>query len=180
MQATTPIERPTTPLAWLVFAWGIGGVSLVLLNPILRLSALPLETLQEGLTPTQWAIAAVWTVFMLYSEAYRGFHKQFAPRVTVRALALAAAPTPLLVVVAPFMCMGLIHANRKRRIVSWSLLIGIVVLVIMVRQVPSPWRGIIDMGVVLGLASGLCSVLWFAARAVAGSPPQVPADLPDR
>lgn len=179
MNATPAVATPATPAGWLIFSWGVGGVALILLNPIVRLSALPIETLANGLTPAQWALAVGWTAFMLYSEAYRGFHKQFAPRVAVRAMALAAAPRPWLVLFAPFMCMGLIHANRKRLIVSRSLLVGIVVLVVLVRQVPNPWRGIIDLGVVLGLASGLGSVLWFAGRAMAGSPPNVPADLPD-
>jgi len=175
--ASTP--PPTTALGWLIFAWGVGGVSLVLLNPIVRLSALPIETVANGLTAVQWAIAVVWVVFMMYSEAYRGFHKQFAPRVAVRALAVAAEPRPHLVLLAPFVCMGLLHATKKRKIVAWSLLTGIVILVVMVRQLPAPWRGIVDMGVVLGLAGGLGSVLWFGARAFAGHPPAVPADWPE-
>jgi hypothetical protein len=175
--ASTP--PPTTALGWLTFAWGVGGVALILLNPIVRLGALPIETVAHGLTPVQWAIAVVWVLFMLYSEAYRGFHKQFAPRVAVRALAVAAEPRPHLVLLAPFVCMGLLHATRKRKIVAWSLLSGIVVLVVLVRQLPAPWRGIIDMGVVLGLASGLGSVLWFGARSFAGHPPPVATDWPD-
>jgi len=170
---------PTTPAGWAIWAWGVGGVSLVLLNPIVRLSAHPIEALSTGLTPLQWGVAAVWLVFMMYSEAYRGFHKQFAPRVVVRALALAQRPSPLPVVLAPFMCMGLLHANRKRKIVSWSLLTMIVILVLLVRQLPQPWRGIVDLGVVAGLASGLGSVWWFALGALRGAPPRVPADLPD-
>ena len=79
---------------------------------------------------------------------------------------------------APFTCMGLLHATKKRRIVSWSLLTGIVLLVVLVRQLPSPWRGIIDLGVVLGLSTGLASIAWFTARTLAGSPPQVPSDMP--
>jgi len=174
-----PPPVPTTGAGWAIFAWGVGGVSLVLLNPIIRLSGHPIEALSNGLSPTQWAVAALWLVFMMYSEAYRGFHKQFAPRVVVRALALAADPKPLPVVLAPLMCMGLLYANRKRKIVAWSLLTMIVVLVILVRQLDQPWRGIVDLGVVAGLASGLGSVWWFALGAVRGQPPAVPADLPD-
>jgi hypothetical protein len=178
-QATLASPSPTSPLGWLTFAWGVLGVSFILLNPIVRLSAIPLQTMADGLTPAQWAIAVAWVLFMLYSEAYRGFHKQFAPRVAVRALAIAADPRPHLVLLAPFACMGLFHATRKRKIIAWSLLSGIVLLVVMVRQLPAPWRGIIDMGVVLGLASGLGSVLWFAANAAMGKPPSVPTDLPE-
>ncbi len=163
----------------MLWAWGVGGVLLILLNPVVRLSAKPIEAISTGLTPSQWALAAAWVAFMMYSEAYRGFHKQFAPRVVVRALALAHDPKPLPALLAPLMCMGLLHANRKRKTVAWSLLTMIVLLVLAVRQLDQPWRGIIDMGVVLGLMSGMGSVLWFAGRALAGNPPRVPPDLPD-
>lgn len=175
---TATPSLPSTALGWITFLWGVGGVGLILLNPIFRLGALPIQTVQEGLTGTQWAVAIGWIGFMLYSEGWRGFHKQFAPRVAVRALGIARAPRPHLVLLAPFVCMGLLHATRKRKIVAWSLLTGIVILVVLVRQLPAPWRGIIDMGVVLGLIAGLASVLWFAARAASGNPPDVPSDLP--
>jgi hypothetical protein len=176
--ATDTFAPPRTALAWLIWAWGIGGVCLFLLNPIIRLGSVAVEALVGGLTTTQASVAVVWVVFMLYSEGYRGFHKQFAPRVAVRALALARDPRPALVLVAPFMCMGLLHASPKRLKVAWSLLLMISVMVVAVRQLPAPWRGIVDLGVVLGLASGLMSILWFAGRSVMGDPPRVSADLP--
>ncbi len=117
----------------LIIGWGVGGVCLILLNPILRLSQPVLEVLPGGLTPLQWGITALWTGFMLYTEGWRGFHKQFSPRVVRRAWALADKPVSPLIVVAPLMCMGLIHASRKRLIISWSLVTMIVVLVMAVR-----------------------------------------------
>ena len=44
----------------------------------------------------------------------------------------------------------------------WLLLL----LVIVVHQLPQPWRGIVDAGVVLGLAWGLVSFLVLSARAL--------------
>jgi len=178
-QDAPPPPLPATPAGWLIWSWGVVGVTLILLNPIIRLSAKPIEALSAGLTPLQWGVAAVWLVFMMYSEAYRGFHKQFAPRVVIRGLWLAHRPRPLPVVLAPFMCMGLVHANRKRRIVAWSLVTMIVLLVIGVRQLPDPWRGIVDLGVVAGLASGLGSIWWFVLATLRGQPPTIAPDLPD-
>jgi hypothetical protein len=157
----------------------VGGVCAVLINPIVRLSAKPIEALSSGLTAGQWAVTVAWVAFMLYTEAYRGFHLQFAPRVVVRSLAIAHDPRPLPALLAPFTAMGLLWANRKRKIVAWSLVTMIVCIVLAVKQLDQPWRGIIDLGVVLGLSSGLGSVLWFAGRAVAGDAPRVPPDLPD-
>ena len=74
--------------------------------------------------------------------------------------------------------MGLMHATRRRKTIAWTLLSMIVVLVLLVRQLPAPWRGIVDMGVVLGLVAGLLSVWWFAARTLLGQAPNVPSDLP--
>jgi len=50
--------------------------------------------------------------------------------------------------------MSLFYATRKRLIVSWSLIIGITLIVVLVRQLPQPWRGIVDIGVVTGLGYG--------------------------
>lgn len=167
-----------SPAKWAIVAWGIGGVVLLLGQAVLRLSPHALSILDGSLTPVQWAIAAGWIAFMLYSEAWRGFHKQFSPRVVVRSLGLAKDPGPWLVLFAPVVAMGLFYGTRKRLIVSRSLLVGIVLLIISVRFLQAPWRGIIDAGVVLGLLFGTLSLLYFAARAVAGNPPDVPAEFP--
>ncbi len=55
---------------------------------------------------------------------------------------------------------------------------AIVTLVISVRQLAQPWRGIIDAGVVLGLALGVASLLYHFVRQLAGNTPAVPLDLP--
>jgi hypothetical protein len=176
--APTSADLPASLPGWLVFGWGVGGVALILLSPIVRLGAVAVDAVRSGLTPTQWGVAAIWCVFMLYAEGWRGFHKQFSPRVVVRALALASSRPLVPSVLAPFTCMGLLHATRKRRIVAWSLLTGIVILIVAVRQLPAPWRGIVDLGVVLGLSAGLTSIAWYALQALTGNAPAVPSDMP--
>ena len=55
--------------------------------------------------------------------------------------------------------MGLFHATKKRMIVSWSVTIGVAVIVAAVKRLPYPWRNIIDAGVVFGLSWGSISIL---------------------
>jgi len=127
------------------------------------------------------SIAALYlfsVVFMAWSEGYKGFQKAFSPRVVKRAYWLAEKPSPGLVLIAPIFVMGLVHATRKRLIASWILVIAITVLVWMVRHLDQPWRGAVDAGVVVGLTWGVLSIwiLWY--RAVLGSVPDIPADVP--
>jgi len=118
-------------------------------------------------------------VFNAYAEGYKGFHLAAAPRLVARALWLSRNPSPVRVVLAPLFCMGLFHATKKRLIVSWCLYIGIVILIILVRQLPQPYRGIVDAGVVVGLTIGTASVIYYVVRALRGHEPTVPPDIPD-
>jgi len=60
--------------------------------------------------------------------------------------------------------MGYFHATKRTKIVAYSLTIGITLLVILVRLIPQPWRGIIDAGVVVGLTWGVLSLIIFILR----------------
>jgi hypothetical protein len=115
---------------------------------------------------------------MADSEGYRAFHQNFSPRVVVRAQYLSAHPRPLFVALAPLYCMGLLHATRRRLITSWALTIGIVAIVLLVRGLPRPWRGIVDAGVVAGLTCGVLSIVYFTVRGLRGAPMPVASDVP--
>ena len=144
--------------------WGIAGVIALLANAIYRLAPYALELVQRSLTAVELAALVVWVAFNAYSEGYRAFHRMFSPRVVARARTLAGAK-PLFVALAPLYCMGLFHATRRRLLISWSITVGVVGIVILVRSMAQPWRGIIDAGVVVGLTWGLVSLLVFAAHA---------------
>lgn len=152
----------------LATAWGIGGVLLLLAQALYRLVPRALEALAMELSAPQWIVLAVWLAFMGYAEGWRGFHQRFSPKVVERAFTLREAPTPLRGLLAPAYAMALFGAPRRAMIVSWSLLVGIVALVILVRFVPQPWRGIVDAGVVLGLTIGSVSIAFHTARALRG------------
>lgn len=150
-----------------IASWGVVGIVVLLLEAIHRLAPMAIEPIEDHqMSPLQWALYIGWCVFNAYAEGYRGFQRSFAPRVVVRAIHLARHPTPLRVLLAPAYCMALFHARRRKLIAAWLLLIGIVLIVILVRQLDQPWRGIIDAGVVIGLAWGTLAILVFFVRAL--------------
>ena len=173
---TDAVQRPRFRLAAL---WGVVGFAALLVEAIVRLTPLALEPVRAGgLAPWHWGLYGVSILFMAYSEGYRGFQKQAAPRIVARALHLGEHPRPLHVLLAPFFCTGLFHATRRRVIATWILYGGLVLLIVAVRMLAQPWRGMIDAGVVVGLSWGVVAVFVFYLRALAGHPPAVSPELP--
>ncbi len=166
-------------LGRLAAAWGVLGVLALLGQALGRLTPRAIEAVQSGLTTTQLVVLAGWLVFMVWTEGVRGFHRRFSPRVVARAQWLSRNPRPLFVLFAPLFCMSLFHASRRGLVVARVLVLAIVGLVAIVSQMSQPWRGIVDAGVVAGLGVGAASILLFAVRALGGTPPPVPPDLPD-
>ena len=68
-------------------------------------------------------------------------------------------------VFAPFFCLGFFDAERKRIIFIVCITLGIVLIVKLVENIPMPWRGMLDAGVVVGLAWGLISMVLFSIKA---------------
>jgi hypothetical protein len=166
-------------LRGLGFYWGVFGVVALLGSAVLRIGLRVLELRQYSLSPVQWGVLLGFGVWMLYAEGIKGFHYNFAPRVVARACHLREHPRPVLALLAPLFCMGYIHATRKRRLTSILVTSAIVLLVLTVRLLPQPWRGIIDCGVVAGLAVGIGSLLWYWARALfTRQAPPIALDLP--
>lgn len=158
--------------------WGVLGFVALLTNAVIRLAPVAFDALRMDLDAVHYFALAAYCVFMAYSEGYKGFHRQASPRVVERGLAVSEGKAALWKVLAPIFCMGLVGASKKRLVVSWAIVAMIVVLIIGVRMLSQPWRGIIDAGVVLGLAMGVMSTLYYFVRALAGSAPGVEPDLP--
>jgi hypothetical protein len=114
-------------------------------------------------------------LFMAYVEGYRAFQQGFSPRVAARARYLQHHGCLSHLIFAPLFCMGFFHATRRRQVTSISVTAGIILLVLLVRLLDQPWRGIVDAGVVVGLAWGLVSLAVFGFQALtAGTFPYSP------
>lgn len=168
-------SRITHPAA----LWGIFGFVLILSQAIYRLAPLAWEPIASGQLETwQWGLYAFSIIFNGYSEGYKAFQLQVAPRVIARADHLASDPRLLHVILAPLFCMALFHASRRRLMVSWSVYAGILVLIIAVRQLAQPWRGMVDAGVVVGLSWGIASILVAFVDRLRGGELSTTAELP--
>ncbi|MDF1561524.1 MAG: hypothetical protein P1V51_00695 [Deltaproteobacteria bacterium] len=173
------MKRATLP-GRIAALWGVAGVVLLCTSAIVRLAPLAWEPIRTGeLLWWHGLLYALSVVLMAYSEGYKGFQKAFAPRVVSRAAHLARDPRLLHALLAPFFCMALFHAPRRRKIVSWSITTGVILLIVLVRLTPQPWRGIIDAGVVVGLGWGVAAILAFALRTLMGAPPPAAPELPE-
>mgnify|MGYP001269411197 FL=1 len=163
----------------LLATWGVVCVLALLGNALYRLTPLAIEPWVEGqMSLWQKAVFVVWAVINAYTEGYRGFHQRFSPRVVGRAFHLGENPRPLDVVFALPFVMSLYHAQKRQRMISWTFIVVLTLVILAVRALPQPWRGIIDGGVVVGLGLGALSVVYFYVRGLRGDPPPAP-DLPD-
>jgi hypothetical protein len=158
-------------------AWGIAGVVLLLSSAVGRLTPFAIDAVRSGLTPGEWAAFCASVAFFAYTNGYRVFQRQWSPRIVARAVAIYREPTAVRVALAPLFCMAYFDATRKRKALAWGVTIGVVILVVLVRRLAQPWRGIVDAGVVVGLAWAVLAIVWFAARALQGHAPPASAEL---
>lgn len=159
--------------------WGVLGVVLLLASAVFRLSEMALEIQYYTLSGYQWLLLCVNTLFMLYSEGYKGFQKKFSPRVVARACHIYHSPRLPIVVFAPFFCVGLLGSTTKRKVVFIVMTLVIVLFVILIRQLSQPWRGIIDVGVVVGLSWGILSILYYCVAVFVQKDLKLDPELPD-
>ena len=146
---------------WLGAIWGISGLGMLFGNALFRLFPYVVELRELELQGGHWAALAASLVFLGYGKGYLVFQRKFSPRAAVRALYLKNNPTVVRVLLAPLFCLCFFCAIRKRMIMSYTITTMVVLLIIGVRQLDQPWRGIVDAGVVLGLGWGLATVIFF-------------------
>lgn len=145
--------------------WGFLGVAVFLAYAIYRLLQHTIDAMDHSLTVVQWSVLFINVVFMAYSEGYKGFQKSFSPRVAARVLYLRQNATILQTIFAPLFCLGYFGTTRRRQISVFILTAALFLLVMLVRTLDQPWRGIIDAGVVVGLSWGLISFIVFVMQA---------------
>ena len=159
--------------------WGLGGIAFMLVYAIYRLYPQMLEALSLPLDWYHWLAMIVSVLFMAYSEGYKGFQKGFSPRVAARARYMQSNPRVHQVLLSPFFCAGYFDSTRRRKISIFVLTLGIIVLIILVRQLSQPWRGILDAGVVVGLSWGLLSMFYYGFLALTAPVFDYSAEMPD-
>lgn len=151
---------------WFGAVWGLAGTVALLALAVVRLSLIAIDAFHYTFDAWHWALLVANTAFMAHAEGYKGFQRSYAPRVAARARFLVGSPTPARVVLAPLFCMGYFDSTRRRLVSTYLLTAGIVVLVVLYHDLAQPWRGILDVGVVVGLSWGIVSLVAFGARAL--------------
>lgn len=157
---------------WFAFGWATGGVLAVLLEAIVRLLPRVLSLDPAALDLEQWLFGGAWVALMAFAEGRRGFQGRFNPRVVARAWRLRQDPRPLRTLLAPIYAMALFGAPAARVRASWGLVVGLVCLIEIVRHLPTPWRELVDAGVVVGLSWGAADLVGRSLRAAAGRAPE--------
>lgn len=163
----------------IAMVWGGLGVLLILSQACWRLGLEALNALKYDWTPLHWVVCILIIAFMGFTEGYKAFQKQFSPRVVSRARSLLTQCSTTQLVFAPLFCMGFFHATKKRKIITYAVTIGIILLIVGVRLMPHPWRGMVDIGVVVGLSWGIVAILVFALIAWKNPDWDYPPDLPE-
>jgi hypothetical protein len=157
--AASPPRQPLGPTALLVAAWALGGVTLLFMQAIVRLGARGLDTVAAGLAPLEWGVLLVLTAAFVYGEGVRGIQRGFAPVATRRLLDLLERRRGPRDVLAPLYMLGLVGTPARRVLRAWLGVTAIVIAVLIVREFPEPWRGIVDCAVVAALLWGLGAIL---------------------
>jgi len=141
--------------------WASFGVVMILGKSIKRVLPIALEPFNGSATPLstfQLVSYIGMCLYFAYVEGYKGFQLKFSPLVVARSQTLTKESPIHHTLLGPFYAMGLFHATKKRKIVSWSVTIGVGLIVAAVKRMPYPWRNIIDAGVIVGLSWGSLSI----------------------
>lgn len=165
-------ERPERPL---VAVWGLTGVAAILGWAAFRLGRRGVDVVLAGLSPLEWVALLALVAVFVYGEGVRALQRGWLPRVADRAARLARDGSWALRAVAPLHAFGLVGTPRRVAARAWLGVAAVVVAVLVVRALPEPWRGIVDLAVALALAWGAVVALALARRVPAtGSLPSEP------
>lgn len=159
--STTNFVSPV--LKGLISFWAAGGVVMILARAMKRIVPIALEPFGAGAVPLssfQLVSYIGMCLWFAYVEGYKGFQLKFSPLVVSRSQTLSPSSPIHHLLLAPLYAMGLFHATKKRKIVSWSVSLGVGTIVALVKRLPYPWRNIVDAGVICGLTWGSVSIGW--------------------
>ncbi len=143
----------------LILIYSIGGVIAIFSSAIYRLYPHVQESISYEFSILNWIILALYLLVMIVGKGYFALHRGFVPRVINRSELLVENGTFIDRLLAPLYCMGFFKAPKKRLIISYSMLFLIITFIVSASKISQPWRGIIDLGVVIGLSLGILSLL---------------------
>ncbi len=145
--------------------WGLGGFIFLLVYTIYRLTPISIEAFGYEFEWYHWVVLLLNTSMMAILEGYRGFQQGLSPRVAARAKYLVSHPNVLHALLGPLYCMGYFYIVRRRQIATIVLTIVIIGFIVIIRMLDQPWRGIFDVGVVVGLSWGLVVTIIYGIKA---------------
>jgi len=144
----------------LIYIYSIGGVIAIFSSAIYRLYPHVREGFSIDFKTAHWIVLLSYLMVMIVAKGYFALHRSFVPRIINRSELLVKEGKIIDRILAPFFCMGFFRATKKRLITSYSMLIFVVSFIISASKISQPWRGIMDLGVVVGLSLGILSLLF--------------------
>ena len=142
-----------------IYIYSIGGVIAIFSSAIYRLYPHVQESISYEFSILNWIVLVLYLIVMIVGKGYFALHRGFVPRVINRSELLVENGNLLDRLFAPLYCMGFFKAPKKRLIISYSMLLLIITFIASASKISQPWRGIIDLGVVIGLSLGILSLV---------------------
>jgi hypothetical protein len=153
-------------MGYLGALWGMAGVLLLVGFAILRIAPPAVDVFSFQLAWYHWLALLASVAVAGYFKGYRAFQRSFSPRVAARAKYIRENPTPIRVLLAPLFCMGYFDIVRRKQVVTYLMTLLMVGLIMLVRLLEQPWRGVVDAGILLGLSWGFISMLAYGFQAL--------------
>ena len=135
------------------------GVVAVFIEAIVQLGRRGIATMRAGLEPIEWIVLAVLLIAFVYGEGVRALARRWVPGVLARTRELGPASRAIDRVLAPLYVMSLTGAPARVLARAWIGVALIVAAVLIVRALPEPWRGIVDLSVATALLVGLVAIV---------------------
>lgn len=141
---------------WPAAAWALAPIAGCFVESIYRMGGRAARTVASGLTAGQTAILIILVAGFAWGEGFLALQRRLAPFVVRRAF--TAGLPGWAIAAGPLYALGLV--DRSADVVRRWLGLGMILAaVVVVRMLPSPWRGLIDAGVATALAWGLVALL---------------------
>lgn len=171
------LRRPAN----LLTLWGVLGPMALLSSGVWRVFPYAIEPL---LTPASLSVLhivlyVVSIIFNAWTEGYRAFQKMIVPRILARAQWLTDNPERVNPILAPLFVAGFFAMQKRAIIVRYTFLVVIICVIIGMKFMPQPWRGIINAGVVVGLGWGVVAMGVGLIQLFRGVVPDADPQLPD-